>query len=158
MNVYSYGLSLTVIEYQTAILRGDLEAAERLLPTIPSEQRNRIARFLESQDLKELALEVSADVEHRFDLAVALNKLEIAVQIAREVDSEAKWKVVADVALAAWKFRLAEECLKKAKDLGGLLLLYTANGNAKGMRELADIARKSNFIASVISIFVRHRD
>jgi len=107
VNVYSYGFSLTVIEYQTAILRGDLEAAERLFLTIPSEQRNRIARFLESQDLKELALEVSADIEHRFDLAVALNKLEVAVQIAREVDSEAKWKMVTDVALAAWKFRLA---------------------------------------------------
>jgi len=30
--------------------------------------------------------------------------------------------------------------LKKAKDLGGLLLLYTANGNVTGARELADIA------------------
>ncbi|RUS24376.1 coatomer WD associated region-domain-containing protein [Jimgerdemannia flammicorona] len=140
VNVYSYALSLTVIEYQTAILRGDLESAERLLPTIPVEQRNRIARFLESQDLKELALEVSADVEHRFDLAVTLNKLDVAVQIAREVDNEVKWKMVGDVALAAWKFRLAEECLKRAKDLGGLLLMYTASGNAKGVRELADLA------------------
>ncbi|CAG8532370.1 11890_t:CDS:10 [Rhizophagus irregularis] len=127
VNVYSYALSLTVIEYQTAILRNDLETAEQLLPTVPAEQRNRIARFLESQDLKELALEVSTDIEHKFELAVQLNKLDVAVEIAREADTEAKWKTVGDSALSDWKFSLAEECLKKAKDLSGLLLLYTSS-------------------------------
>ncbi len=49
MNIYSYGLSLTVVEYQSAILRGDMETAESILPTVPQDQRNRIARFLEAQ-------------------------------------------------------------------------------------------------------------
>ena len=49
MNISSYALALTVIEYQTAILRGDMQAAEEMLPTIPPDQRNRIARFLEAQ-------------------------------------------------------------------------------------------------------------
>ena len=49
MNISSYALALTVIEYQTAILRGDMQAAEEMLPSIPPEQRNRIARFLEAQ-------------------------------------------------------------------------------------------------------------
>ncbi|CAG8468172.1 1461_t:CDS:10 [Paraglomus occultum] len=140
VNVYSYALSLTVIEYQTAILRGDLESATELLPDVPEDQRNRIARFLESQELKELALEVSTDIEHKFELAIQLNKLDVAVEIAREVDNESRWKAVADSALNTWKFSLAEECLKKAKDLGGLLLLYTASGNAKAIKELAETA------------------
>ena len=54
-------------------------------------------------DLKELALEVSTDVEHKFELAVQLNKLDVAVEIAREVNTEAKWKIVGDSALSAWK-------------------------------------------------------
>jgi coatomer subunit beta' len=49
MNIMSYSLSLTVVEYQSAILRGDMAAAEAMLPTIPADQRNRIARFLEAQ-------------------------------------------------------------------------------------------------------------
>lgn len=49
MNISSYALSLTVIEYQSAILRGDTAAAEEMLPSIPQDQRNRIARFLEAQ-------------------------------------------------------------------------------------------------------------
>ncbi|CAG8633961.1 19563_t:CDS:10, partial [Racocetra fulgida] len=130
----SYALSLTVIEYQTAILRNDLETAEQLLPSIPADQRNRIARFLESQDLKELALEVSTDIEHKFELAVQLNKLDVAVEIAREVGTDAKWKAIGDSALSAWK------CLKKAKDISGLLLLYTASGNSQGIKELAETA------------------
>ncbi len=49
MSVYGYSLSLTLVEYQTAVLRGDLETAQELLPSIPAEQRNKVARFLEAQ-------------------------------------------------------------------------------------------------------------
>ena len=49
MGIFSFSLSLTLVEYQTAILRGDYDTANELLPTIPNEQRNKIARFLEAQ-------------------------------------------------------------------------------------------------------------
>ena len=38
------------------MLRRDFEAAARILPTIPHEQHNRIARFLEAQGFKDEAL------------------------------------------------------------------------------------------------------
>ncbi|KAK9723079.1 Coatomer subunit beta' [Basidiobolus ranarum] len=139
-NVYSYILSLTVVEYQTAILRGDTETAESLLPEITQDQRNRVARFLESQDLKDLALQVSTDNEHKFDLALQLNRLELALEIAKQTESESRWRTLGDVALNNWRFNLAEECLKKANDLSGLLLMYTSCGNAEGMKELAQKA------------------
>lgn len=49
MGIFSFSLSLTLVEYQTAILRGDYDTANELLPTIPNDQRNKIARFLEAQ-------------------------------------------------------------------------------------------------------------
>lgn len=49
VNVHVYSLSLSLIEYQTAILRGDMETAESILPTIPKEQLNKVARFLEAR-------------------------------------------------------------------------------------------------------------
>lgn len=52
VNVYGFSLSLSLVEYQTAILRGDLEAAKEILPTVPQEQRNKVARFLEAQGAK----------------------------------------------------------------------------------------------------------
>ncbi|KAG0297357.1 hypothetical protein BGZ96_006736 [Linnemannia gamsii] len=143
VNVVSYGISLTVIEYQTAVLRGDMELAETLLPRVPHEQLNKIARFLESQDLKELALEVSTDQEHKFDLAIQLERLDEAVVIARLSDSEPKWKTLGDCAMNKWKINLAEECFIHAKDLSGLLLIYTSSGNADGLRRLAALAKEA---------------
>jgi coatomer subunit beta' len=49
MNVYGYSLSLSVVEYQTAVLRGDMESANEILPTLPKEQLNKVARFLEGR-------------------------------------------------------------------------------------------------------------
>lgn len=49
VNVYAYALSLAVVEYQTAILRGDMDAASELLAEIPAKHKNKVARFLEAQ-------------------------------------------------------------------------------------------------------------
>lgn len=137
VQVVSFALSLSVIEYQTLVLRGDLDAAEAILPSIPDDQKSKIARFLEGQGYKEEALAVATDPEHRFDLALALGQLDIALELARAADVEHKWKTVGDAALAGWDLRLAEECFSHARDLGSLLLLHSASNNEAGLRALA---------------------
>jgi coatomer subunit beta' len=137
VNVTSFSLSLSVVEYQTLVLRGDMESAAELLPSIPADQLNKISRFLEGQGHKELALEVSTDPEQKFELALALGQLPIALELAREAGMEHKWKVVGDAALAGWDVALAAECFVNAKDLGSLLLLHSSTGNVDGLRALA---------------------
>ncbi|KAF2836124.1 COPI vesicle coat beta [Patellaria atrata CBS 101060] len=137
VNVIAYALSLSVVEYQTLVLRGELDAANDILNTIPEDQKNKIARFLEGQGYKEQALDVATDAEHRFDLALSLGRLNTALELAREADKEHKWKTVGDAALTAWNLKLAEECFGHAKDLGSLLLLYSSTANAKGLEKLA---------------------
>lgn len=44
-------LLLSVLEYQTAVMRRDFETADRVLPTIPAQHRSRVAHFLEKQVL-----------------------------------------------------------------------------------------------------------
>ncbi|OAT14144.1 COPI vesicle coat beta' subunit [Blastomyces gilchristii SLH14081] len=140
VNVISFSLSLAVVEYQTLVLRGDMDSAAELLEDIPADQMNKIARFLEGQGNKELALDVATDQEHRFELSLALNKLDIALEIARAADVEHKWKIVGDAAMAAWDLALAQECFSNSKDLGSLLLLHTASCNTDGLRRLAEQA------------------
>ena len=137
VNVSSYALSLSVVEYQTLVLRGDMDTAAELLTDIADDQKNKIARFLEGQGYKEMALEVATDSEHRFDLALSLGNLPIALAIAREADVEHRWKTVGDSAMTAWDLALAEECFTNARDMGSLLLLHTATSNADGLRKLA---------------------
>ncbi|KAK7421271.1 Coatomer subunit beta' [Neonectria magnoliae] len=143
VGVTSFSLSLPVLEYQTLVLREDMETAAELLPTIPQDQLNKIARFLEGQGHKELALEVATDPEHKFDLALGLNQLETALELAREADVDHKWKTVGDAALAAWEVTLAAECFTHAKDLGSLLLLHSSTGDREGLAALAVQAQEA---------------
>lgn len=143
LNVTSFALSLPVLEYQTLVLREDMETAAELLPSIPEDQLNKIARFLEGQGHKELALEVATDPEHKFDLALSLGQLHIALDIARETDADHKWKTLGDAGLAAWDVPLATECFVKAKDLGSLLLVYSSTSDREGLAKLAEQATEA---------------
>lgn len=140
LNVVSYSLLLSVLEYQTAVMRGDFETAHYLLPTIPREQRTRVAHFLEKRGFKSQALVVSTDPEHKFELALQLGDLNVAYQLAQEAMSEQKWKQLAELAMSKCQFQLAQECLHHAEDFGGLLLLATSSGNAGMVEKLGQSA------------------
>ena len=62
-----------------------------MLPTIPVESLQMVAKFLESQDRKELALELATDVDYKFELAIQLSRLDAAYEIAAKKHSEAAW-------------------------------------------------------------------
>lgn len=143
VNAVSFSLSLSMVEYQTVVLRGDMDLASELLKDVPQDQMNKVARFLEGQGYKEMALEIATDPEHRFDLALSLNDLETALTIAREANVEHKWKIVGDTALSTWNLALAQECFTNAKDVGSLLLLHTASGNRAGLKALAEQASEA---------------
>lgn len=128
LHVVSFQLLLNVLEYQTAVMRRDFETADKVLPAVPKEQRTRVAHFLEKQGFKEQALAVSMDPDHKFELAIQLGKIDAAYKLAQELQSEQKWKDLADMATEKCQLDLAQECLHKAQDFGGLLLLATATG------------------------------
>lgn len=98
LNVISYSIQLSVLEYQTAIMRKDFDSADKVellawpwffsdfelslsacmffhylgccvcvqvLPTVPIDQRTRVAHFLEKQGFKQQALAVSTDLDHK---------------------------------------------------------------------------------------------
>lgn len=137
VNVTSFALSLPVLEYQTLVLQEEMDAAAEILGSVPADQLNKVARFLEGQGYKEMALEVATDPEHKFELALGLGRMEIALGLAEEADVEHKWKTVGDAALAAWDVALAARCFTKARDIGSLLLLHSSTGDREGLAALA---------------------
>ena len=84
----SYTLLHDTLVFQTAILRGDGDAAREALQRLPASQHTALARFLESQGRVDLALEISTDKVHRFELAVRQGLLSMAADIATELDVE----------------------------------------------------------------------
>lgn len=93
--------------------------------------------------MKELALQITTDLDHKFDLSLQLHDLDAAVEIARTVpeqEAEVKWKAIGDRALAVWRFDLARESFEKAGDLSALMLLLLAIGDKDGLQKLASTA------------------
>ncbi|GMG21209.1 unnamed protein product [Ambrosiozyma monospora] len=97
VNVVSYHLSLGVLEYQTVVLRGEIDEADELLENIDEKDMSKIARFLEQQGYKEKALELSKDNEQKFELAIETLNLKLAEEIALTDDTPHKWKKLGDV-------------------------------------------------------------
>ena len=65
-------------------MRQDFDTADKVLPSIPKEQRTRVAHFLEKQGFKPQAMAVTSDPEHKFELALSLAELKVAYQLAKE--------------------------------------------------------------------------
>jgi coatomer subunit beta' len=97
--------------------------------------------------MKELALEVSTDIDQKFELALSLDDLQKALTIIEESTktkkggaAEPKWRSLGDRALALWNVELAAKCFRNAGDLPALLLIYSSLGDRDGMRGLAEAA------------------
>ncbi|GMF07858.1 unnamed protein product [Ambrosiozyma monospora] len=136
VNVVSYHLSLGVLEYQTVVLRGEIDEADELLENIDEKDMSKIARFLEQQGYKEKALELSKDNEQKFELAIETLNLKLAEEIALADDTPHKWKKLGDVALSNWNLSLAIEAFKKSKDFQSLLLIYSSVNDIQGLKQL----------------------
>lgn len=141
-NVYCYALLLSVVNYQSAILNDDDHGAEIYFKDIPENQYSKLAKFLESNDKKEMAFDITPDQDHKFDLAIALNKNDAAYEIAEAQQSVEKWKKVGDIALLSGFFELAETCFKKSNDFNSLLLFYSSYGDEQGLKYLLDLSEE----------------
>ncbi|KAG7817519.1 hypothetical protein KL928_003418 [Ogataea angusta] len=138
INIVSYHLSLSVLEFQTVVLRGDLDQADELMTNVDSKDIPKIARFLEQQGFKEKALELTNDTEQKFELAIETMNLNLAQEIAEQENSPHKWKKLGDIAMASWNLKLANEAFNKCKDYASLLLLYTSFNDLAGLKKLSD--------------------
>ena len=141
--IVAYTLLPAVMQFKALVNRGEQAAALSLLPSIPPAEHNRLARALEARGQRELAFEIATDPEYRFDMAVALGRLDEALPLVEAAPSEAKWRQLVDLALAANDLALAERCMREAHDLSSLVLLCCAQGNAKGMQQVGEMARRA---------------
>mmetsp|Transcript_25302 Transcript_25302/g.19054 ORF Transcript_25302/g.19054 Transcript_25302/m.19054 type:complete len:232 (-) Transcript_25302:572-1267(-) len=75
LNIVSYSLLLSLVNYQAAILDNDLHGAAQFFKDIPVAYHSKLAKFLEANDQKEKAFEITPDEDHKFELAISLSKI-----------------------------------------------------------------------------------
>ncbi|KAL7671081.1 hypothetical protein ACOME3_005994 [Neoechinorhynchus agilis] len=137
-SVVSFHVPMSVLAYQTAVLRGeDEEVSNNILELIPVSFRTKIAEFLEKQKRPEKAIEVTQDKEHIFELALSLKRLDTAIEMADQLSSVYKYKQLAQLALSLGQIDKAKMCLEKANDLDGLFLIATSLGDLQTVLDLA---------------------
>jgi coatomer subunit beta' len=160
-NVVSYTLLLSLLEYKTLVLREELEAAEDILPTIPTDQLNTIARFLESRSFVADALRVATDPDYKFDLAVQLGELHIARNLVDEVNpvnAEKKWKLLGELSLSTGDIYLASTCLAACGDLSGQLLLSSAYASPEFLDRISTAAvKKGKHNVAFVCLFLLNK-
>ena len=140
--VTSFSLLLSIVEYKTLILRGDFETADMVLDSVPEQYHNDLAKFLEAKGETERALAIATDDDYKFDLTIAMGDLQQASDLALKTDSEAKWRQLGELAFSSGDMALSESCFNKSSDWSGLLMLYSAQGNAEGIRNLSQVAHE----------------
>ena len=100
LNIYAHRLLLSMMNFQSCILNNQLDKAQTFIPSIPESFHGKLAKFLELNNQKELAFKLTPDLDHKFELAISLNYVEIAKGIAEEQQSTEKWRKVGDIALS----------------------------------------------------------
>ena len=139
-SLISFEVPLVVTEYQSHMVNHQYEKALALLPSIPMKYMDKLAKFLDSIEMKDAAFDLVQDIDHKFELALQLNKINEAYEIAVKENNLNKWKQIGDLALLNGHFQIAIESLKAANDINGLFLLYSSLGIKDGLKELAQKA------------------
>ena len=148
LTISKFDLDLNLVRYKSAIASHDFATAESLFSLIPESHHTKLARFLESQGYRAEAFDVSKDPDHKFELALALGRLEVAaglVDIEKSSDSgslAAKRRQIGDKAIETGNLKLAEASFLAAGDSSSLLLLASCSGDVKLLEQTANLAKK----------------
>lgn len=164
--VISFEVLISVTEYQSLMVNQQYEKALNILSNIPEKYMDKLAKFLDSIDLKEAAFEIVRDIDHKFELALQLNRIKDAHSIAYKENSVNKWRQLGDLALINGHFDIAIESLKAANDLNGLFLIFSSLGMKEELHELAakacentryNIAFSAYFLLVIILFLIINR-
>ncbi|KAK8795705.1 hypothetical protein WA158_000361 [Blastocystis sp. Blastoise] len=152
-NIISHSLSTSLLQYQVLIIRGDIESANQLLPSIPAGDINKLSQFLEGQGYKAEAMELSTDIFKKIDIAIELEMIEKATEFLNILDSRENND---SVEISKYWNRLSELCLKKGDiehakiystkghDYPFLLLLALSTGDKQGIEQLVQLCKEKH--------------
>lgn len=133
----SYELPVAFSEAIALISSGDLNISKQL-NKLDNLYHDKLARVLDGIDMKEKAFEVVKSLDFKFELAIQLNFIDEALELARESSTVKRWKEAGDLCMNNGRFDDCEECFKAANDIASLFLLYTSMGDKEGMEWLVE--------------------
>lgn len=131
-NVYSYFLSLTVLEIQRLVTHNLVEEARNLYGNVPKASRELLSSFLQASGYYSDALDFTDDQMKKFNLSLTTNNPEFALSIIEDhsslPSSKVMWQAIGEYALKSWDPSLALKAIEKTGDLTDNFILKKSLG------------------------------
>lgn len=99
-----------------------------------------IISYLQKKGYPEIALQFVQDPQTRFELAIECGNLEVAVEMAKQLDRPKLWQRLSTEALAHGNHQIVEMTFQKLRNFDKLSFLYLATGDQDKLKRMAKIA------------------
>ncbi|KAM0277522.1 hypothetical protein ACHAQH_005721 [Verticillium albo-atrum] len=99
-----------------------------------------IISYLQKKGYPDIALQFVEDPATRFELAIECGNLDVAVEVAKELDRPKLWTRLSTEALAHGNHQIVEMCYQKLKQFDKLSFLYLSTGDHSKLARMAKIA------------------
>lgn len=99
-----------------------------------------VISYVQKKGYPEIALQFVQDPTTRFELALECGNLDVAVEMAKELDKQALWLKLGHEALAHGNHQTVEMCYQKLKQFDKLSFLYLTTGDHSKLARMAKIA------------------
>ncbi|KAF2421839.1 Coatomer, alpha subunit [Tothia fuscella] len=99
-----------------------------------------IISYLQKKGYPEIALQFVQDPQTRFELAIECGNLDVAVEMARQLDRPKLWQRLSVEALAHGNHQIVEMTYQKLRNFDKLSFLYLATGDKAKLNRMEKIA------------------
>lgn len=99
-----------------------------------------IISYLQKKGYPEIALQFVQDPQTRFELAIECGNLDVAVEMAKELDKPKLWSRLGTEALAHGNHQIVEMTYQKLRQFDKLSFLYLTTGDEAKLTRMAKIA------------------
>ncbi|KEY64740.1 hypothetical protein S7711_05394 [Stachybotrys chartarum IBT 7711] len=129
----------TEYRFKLALVKRNYEEMLHIIQTSSLVGQSIIA-YLQKKGYPEIALQFVQDPTTRFDLAIECGNLDVAVEMAKELDRPKFWTRLSTEALTHGNHQVVEMCYQKLKQFDKLSFLYLSTGDHSKLARMAKIA------------------
>ncbi|OLN87624.1 putative coatomer subunit alpha [Colletotrichum chlorophyti] len=129
----------TEYRFKLALVKRNYEEMLNIIQT-SSLVGQSIISYLQKKGYPEIALQFVQDPTTRFELAIECGNLDVAVEMAKELDRPKLWQRLSAEALAHGNHQVVEMAYQKLKQFDKLSFLYLTTGDHSKLARMAKIA------------------
>ena len=129
----------TEYRFKQALVKRDYPEVLNIIKT-SSLVGQSIISYLQKKGYPEIALQFIQDPQTRFELALECGNLDVAVEMAKQLDKAKLWTRLGSEALAQGNHQIVEMCYQKLRNFDKLSFLYLCTGDGEKLKRMTKIA------------------